>query len=404
MPSRLPSLTGLRFWAALLVVLYHLSRKVGGLPVLDPLAWYGRSGVTFFFVLSGFVLAWTYGGSPVPAGAFARRRFARIWPLHVLSTVLSLGADAAIGTALPVAAALWSLLLVHPWAQATVYGGNPASWSLGAEAWFYLLFPLLLRLLAPRRRAWLPVAAVCAALGPALWAAGPLLPADPTVRGWLLDYLPLARTPQFVLGVAVGLAVRHGLLPRVRLGAAATAVAGWHLLLAPWHAAVPDALWWGPYSASQLVPAALFAALLVAAAQRDAAGAAPRPPGERGPAGRGPVGRGLAGRTAVRLGEWSYAWYLVHEIGIRCWLAESGRPAPGAAALGVWLLLAGGSLAVAAGLYRWVERPCERLLRGSPRRPGGNAAAPLPARAVRVGRQRRRAAAGQASVEPSRLT
>lgn len=213
MPSRLPSLTGLRFWAALLVVLYHLSRKVGGLPVLDPLAWYGRSGVTFFFVLSGFVLAWTYGGSPVPTGAFARRRFARIWPLHVLSTVLSLGADAAIGTALPVAAALWSLLLVHPWAQATVYGGNPASWSLGAEAWFYLLFPLLLRLLAPRRRAWLPVAAVCAALGPALWAAGPLLPADPTVRGWLLDYLPLARTPQFVLGVAVGLAVRHGLLP-----------------------------------------------------------------------------------------------------------------------------------------------------------------------------------------------
>ncbi|MFJ3214987.1 acyltransferase family protein [Kitasatospora sp. NPDC086801] len=393
MPSRLPSLTGLRFWAALLVVLYHLSRKVGGLPVLDPLAWYGRSGVTFFFVLSGFVLAWTYDGSPVPAGAFARRRFARIWPLHVLSTVLSLGADAAIGTALPVAAALWSLLLVHPWAPATVYGGNPASWSLGAEAWFYLLFPLLLRVLAPRRRAWLPVAAVCTALGPALWAAGALLPADPTVRGWLLDYLPLARTPQFVLGVAVGLAVRHGLFPRVRFGVAAAAVAGWHLLLVPWHAAVPDGLWWGPYSASQLVPAALFAALLVAAAQRDAAGSAPRLPGQ-----------GLAGRTAVRLGEWSYAWYLVHEIGIRCWLAELGRPAPGAAALGVWLLLAGGSLVVAAGLFRWVERPCERLLRGSGRRPGGNAAAPLPARAVRVVRQRRRAAADQASVEPSRLT
>ncbi|MFE6054815.1 acyltransferase family protein [Kitasatospora sp. NPDC056446] len=388
MPSRLPSLTGLRFWAALLVVLYHLSRKVGELPVLSPLAWYGRSGVTLFFVLSGFVLAWTYRSGPVPAAVFARRRFARIWPLHLLTTVLSLGADAAIGAAVPVVAALWSLVLVHPWAPSTVYGGNPASWSLGAEAWFYLLFPVLLRVLAPRRRAWLPLAVLCALLGPALWAAGALLPADPVLRNWLLGYLPLTRTPQFVLGVVVGLAARDGLLPRLRLAPAAAAVVLWHLALVPWHAAVPDALWYGPYDASQSVPAPLFAALLVAAAQRDAAGTAPRL---------------LAGRTAVRLGEWSYAWYLVHEIGIRCRLAVLGRPAPGLATLGVWLLSAGASLAVAAVLYRLVERPCERLLRGAPR--GRDAAAPLPSPAVRVVRQRRPGAtADQPSVEPSRLT
>ncbi|MFB7123730.1 acyltransferase family protein [Kitasatospora sp. NPDC056273] len=397
-PSRLPSLTGLRFWAALLVVLYHLSRKVGEVPLLSPLAWYGRSGVTFFFVLSGFVLAWTYGASPARPLVFARRRFARIWPLHVLTTALSLGADAAIGAVLPVAAALWSLALVHPWALPTLYGGNPASWSLGAEAWFYLLFPPLLRLLAPRRRAWLPLAALCAVLGPVLWAAGALLPADPTVRGWLLDYLPPARTPQFVLGVVTGLAVRHGVLPRVRLLRpgllpAAAAVLLFHVLLVPWHAAVPDSSWYGPYSASQLLSAPLFAALLAAAARCDAAGAPPRL---------------LAGRTAVRLGEWSYAWYLVHEIGVRCWLAVQGRPAPGAATLGVWLLLAGGSLVAAGALYRWVERPCERLLRGAPR--GRDAAAPLPPRAVRVVRQRRRGrtvdqpSADQPSVEPSRLT
>ncbi|MFF2039125.1 acyltransferase family protein [Kitasatospora sp. NPDC058170] len=386
MPARLPSLTGLRFWAALLVVLYHLARKVGEVPLLGPLAWYGRSGVTFFFVLSGFVLAWTYDGAPTTAGRFARRRFARIWPLHALTTAVSLGADAAIGAALPLAAALWSLPLVHPWARETVFGGNPASWSLGAEAWFYLLFPLLLRTLAPRRRSWLPLALLCAALGPALWAAGALLPDDPAVRGWLLDYLPLTRTPQFVLGVATGLAVRHGRLPRVPLAGAAAAVAGWHLLLVPWHAAAPDSAWWGPYSASQLMAAPLFAALLVAAAQRDGAGAGPRL---------------LAGPVAVRLGEWSYAWYLVHEIGIRCWLGTAGRPAPGAALPVVWLLLAAGSLLVAGGLYRWVERPCERALRGRP----AHTAAPLPHPGLRVLRQRRRAVApGQPSREPSRLT
>ncbi|MFE2726343.1 acyltransferase family protein [Kitasatospora sp. NPDC059327] len=387
MPTRLPSLTGLRFWAALLVVLYHLARKVGEVPLLGPLAWYGRSGVTFFFVLSGFVLAWTYDGVPTTVRRFARRRFARIWPLHALSTALSLGADALTGAALPLAAALWSLPLVHPWARETVFGGNPASWSLGAEAWFYLLFPFLLRALAPRRRLWAPLAAVAAALGPALWAAGALLPDDPAVRGWLLDYLPLTRTPQFVLGVVTGLAVRHGRLPRVPLAAATTAVAGWHLLLVPWHAAAADSVWWGPYSASQLVPAPLFAALLVAAAQRDRATSG------------GP--RLLAGRTAVRLGEWSYAWYLVHEIGIRCWLRVAGRPEPGAATAAVWLLLAGASLLAAGALYRWVERPCERALRGR----AAHTTAPPPLHPARVVRQRRRAVTpGQPSSEPSRFT
>ncbi|MEE1822985.1 acyltransferase [Streptomyces sp. BE20] len=389
MPARLPSLTGLRFWAALLVVVYHLARKVGEVPVLGPLGWYGRSGVTFFFVLSGFVLAWTYDGVPTAPGRFARRRFARIWPLHALTTALSLGAGAALGAALPLAAVLWSLPLLHTWAPGTVFGGNPAAWSLGAEAWFYLLFPFLLRALAGRRRLWTPLAALCAAAGPALWLAGPLLPADPAVRGWLLDYLPLTRTPQFVLGVVAGLAVRHGLLPRVPLAPAAAAVAGWHLLLVPWHTAAPDSVWWGPYSAAQLFPAPLFAVLLTAAAQRDL-----------GPAG-GP--RLLAGRTAVRLGEWSYAWYLVHEIGIRCWLHAAGRPAPGAVAAtaAVWLLLAGVSLLAAGALYHGVERPCERLLRGTPRHGG----APLPRHPVRVVRQRRSPVTrDQPSAEPSRFT
>ncbi|MFD9319826.1 acyltransferase family protein [Streptomyces sp. NPDC060053] len=65
--DRLPSLTGLRFWAALLVVLYHLSRQVGIVPGVSDVVWYGRSGVTFFFVLSGVVLAWTYDGAGVSA-------------------------------------------------------------------------------------------------------------------------------------------------------------------------------------------------------------------------------------------------------------------------------------------------------------------------------------------------
>nr|WP_237419209.1 acyltransferase [Kitasatospora sp. SID7827] len=368
-PARLPSLTGLRFPAALLVVCYHLSRQVGALPVLSPLAWYGRSGVTFFFVLSGFVLAWTYADSPVPAGRFYRRRLARIWPLHALTTGASLAVFAALGAAVPVAAALWSLPLLHPWGRATVMGGNPAGWSLGDEGWFYLLFPLLLRL-RPGRRA----AALCCAAGPLLWLAGSAV-ADPGLRSWLLDYLPLSRTPQFLLGVALGLAVRRGRLPRLRPLPAALAVAAFHLALVPWHLAVPDRLWYGPYSASQLLSAPLFGALVAALAQADL----------RGP---GPLGR----RGWTVLGDWSFAWYLVHEITFRPWLHRYGHPAPGLPTAAVWLLLAGGSLALAGALHRWVERPLERLLRGrrsaSPGATGPHH--PLPAGVVRPGSRAQR--------------
>lgn len=114
--DRLPSLTGLRFWAALLVVLYHLSRQVGAVPGVSDVVWYGRSGVTFFFVLSGVVLAWTYDGAGVSARVFLWRRFARIWPLLAVSVGVSVGVWwALMDRAVSVKAVGATLLLVHAW-------------------------------------------------------------------------------------------------------------------------------------------------------------------------------------------------------------------------------------------------------------------------------------------------
>ena len=74
----LPSLTGLRFYAALLVVLYHLNSHAGRIPLVSELTRFGRTGVTFFFVLSGFVLMWSYWGkdakeSNIPVGVKTER-------------------------------------------------------------------------------------------------------------------------------------------------------------------------------------------------------------------------------------------------------------------------------------------------------------------------------------------
>ncbi|MEU1180426.1 acyltransferase [Streptomyces sp. NPDC005820] len=363
--DRLPSLTGLRFWAALLVVLYHLSRQVGTVPGVSETVWYGRSGVTFFFVLSGVVLAWTYDGARVPTPVFLWRRFARIWPLLAVSVALSVAVWTVMNHDISVAAVAATLLVVHAWFPEPVMftGGNPAAWSLSDEAFFYVMFPALLALLAGRRArtwAWTAVAVICAAL--VLWPATAGLPQ--TTRTWALDYLPLTRSLQFLLGVVAGLALKRGWRPPVSLPVAAGLVIGWHLVLIPWSDAVPDALWYSPYSASQWLSAPIFAALICAAARADLDGRR----------------TGLGGAWMIRLGHWSFAWYLLHEIVIRAALFHWGKPAPGGGTLLFWAGVLVVSQAAAALAYHWVEHPAERWLRRlgpsvrRPRQPGSPSA------------------------------
>lgn len=347
--DRLPSLTGLRFWAALIVVLYHLSRQVGEIPWISEATWYGRSGVTFFFVLSGFVLAWTYDGQRVPAKVFLWRRFARIWPLLVVTSAASVAVWIAIGKEVSTKAVLATLLMVHAWVPDTVIqkGANPAAWSLSDEAWFYLIFPLLMllpMLKSGRGRFWVVVTMTVALVG--VWFASALIETGAT-RVWLLDYFPPTRMLQFVIGVAAGLAIKRGWRSPVGLPAAIGLVVLWHVALVPWREAAPDGLWYSPYSASQLLSAPIFALLVCAAAQADLRGSR----------------TGLGGAWAVRLGHWSFAWYLVHEIVIRAMLARYGRTETLTTTAGFWLLAIVISLAVAGMAYQWVEHPLERLLR-----------------------------------------
>ncbi|GAA1573528.1 hypothetical protein GCM10009678_65230 [Actinomadura kijaniata] len=134
--------------------------------------------------------------------------------------------------------AVANLFLVHTWVPARdfVYSANPASWSLGSEAFFYLLFPLVRRI--PRSR--LPVAAgatvalVVAVPSAALALTGPAVAPgvldEPMVRFWFACYLPVCRLPEFVLGMVLARMVREGWRPRVGVAAplaAALAVCLW---------------------------------------------------------------------------------------------------------------------------------------------------------------------------------
>src|SRR5580765_4671714 len=94
----LPALTGIRFYAALLVFLSHvilipgMEELSGGRLIFNV----GVVGVSFFFVLSGFILTYNYGdvlraGVAGPAyKRFVWGRLTKIYPVHVLALLMVL--------------------------------------------------------------------------------------------------------------------------------------------------------------------------------------------------------------------------------------------------------------------------------------------------------------------------
>ena len=214
--ERLSALDGLRGVAALLVVVVRFAHfgpwfeqpRSGGSGLLSK----GHLAVDLFFVLSGFVLAHVYAhafrhGPPDWGGvrAFWWARFARVYPLH-LAALLLLVALVAVGFVRPVGHdghcydaknLVASLALVHAWG--TTYGlcWNVPSWSIGAEATAYALFPWLVPAVVGvrrRRRALVPVACIASLAALAATAGGGGLNLHH-------DFGAVRCLPSFVLGI-----------------------------------------------------------------------------------------------------------------------------------------------------------------------------------------------------------
>jgi peptidoglycan/LPS O-acetylase OafA/YrhL len=149
---KLDSLTALRFFAAAMVVvshaagLFHFMNKPA---IVDlPLA----QGVSFFFVLSGFILTYNYPDlSGIKAtGKFWRARLARVWPAHAFALLLGifiLDLKPLTQMGVPLYQNIIAhFAMVHGWIlqEQFFFSINPPSWSISTEFAFYLLFPLLI--------------------------------------------------------------------------------------------------------------------------------------------------------------------------------------------------------------------------------------------------------------------
>ena len=133
-----------------MIVLGHAHPMFGsfGLATAVELA----QGVSFFFVLSGFILAFNYSDLATWAERkhFYVARFARVWPAHAVSALLFIivvGDWASSFHGIKnVMISVSNILLLHAWLpEKNVFLSlNGVSWSLSVEAFFYLLFPFLI--------------------------------------------------------------------------------------------------------------------------------------------------------------------------------------------------------------------------------------------------------------------
>ena len=210
----LDALTSLRFFAALAIVIHHCNGVFWRAANLGPL----DAGVSFFFVLSGFILTYVYYAPSAEQFSwqdFYIARLARIWPLHLLCLLLTI-VLVNLPEPFDPTVLLANGLMLHAWMPFDRYffSYNYPSWSISTELFFYLMFPLMLRcsqalrytLLALSLASVLALAVIGAALHLPVWdTAG-----DHLSSTGLLYTNPLARCGEFLLGVIGGIYFLRG--------------------------------------------------------------------------------------------------------------------------------------------------------------------------------------------------
>lgn len=152
------NLDGLRLIASVGIVLFHYNIYLShAIPYTRPFTQQFPYFVDLFFVISGIVIAMVYGGrldTPRRYAAFVSARLARLYPLHLATLLLyaAIGGLALVGALRVINPERYdfhdffpNLLLVHAWGFGEGFSFNYVSWSVSAEFFCYLAFPLLLR-------------------------------------------------------------------------------------------------------------------------------------------------------------------------------------------------------------------------------------------------------------------
>lgn len=332
----LKSLQAGRAIAALAVAAFHLSSlrslpQYGGIAPLHDFTDHGTLGVDFFFVLSGFIIAYAHGkdiGRPGRWRNYVVKRVTRIYPLYwILSAVMIVSIVTGLGsTPLPAGESDWltTILLVH---FSPFIPPLQQSWTLFYEIMFYALFSLAI---LDRR---LGLAALV------MWIATIALLSRHQGEDTVTGNFAAAINFDFILGMAAA-----AIFPRLgKIGAPVLGVAGIVLLAA--------LLWLdrsGHWSAPlQAAYGLSFAAIVASAAALEIRGLMPPMP------------------VLTMLGNASYSIYLVH-VNVESHLLRAFSAAHAESLVGqtgLSLVVFALTIVSACAIYLVVEKPLMAGLR-----------------------------------------
>ncbi|MET4429580.1 acyltransferase [Mycolicibacterium sp. 624] len=366
--GEIKALTGLRIVAAVWVVLFHFRPLLGEAApdfaaALAPLFDAGAQGVDLFFILSGFVLTWTYldrmgrTWSMRATLRFLWLRLARVWPIYLVT--LHLAALWIIFTlnvghvpsenvdTLTATSYIRQLFLVQLWYQPFFDGTswNGPAWSISAEWLAYLLFAgialVVFRMARATRARGLLLLAFAASLPPVML----LLASGEFYTPW--SWLPRI-VMQFTAGALACAAVRK-LRPTDRTR---QAVGYASIVLI---AVIVGALYYFSTHPVATVRDAgglidvLFLPLVVALS-----------------IGAGSLPRLLSTRVLVYLGQISFALYMVHELIHTAWTWAAKQfeiTLTGGAGKLIVVGLIAAAIAFSSLMYHLVEEPARRWMR-----------------------------------------
>jgi peptidoglycan/LPS O-acetylase OafA/YrhL len=304
-PDRLNALTGLRSFAAVNIVFFHFSNPQW-FGFMAPVVNAGFASVSYFILLSGYVLSYNYGARAraghLDTVRFYKARFTRLYPIYLLSLLMAWRVVAeeygAHTHAMFWTGMVLSPLLLQGWIPEIATFLNTPAWTMSAESFYYVLFPFIARWKRPetigpilRRLAVIWVLGLIPGTLYVIFHPDGILHTDRFSTGqWLqaLKFTPLPHLASFIFGMV--LAELDELIPREErmrfwLGLGGFGVAFFVLWLGgrvP-YPVVHDGL---------LMP--LFGCIIL------------------GLSGRNPLAHALGIRPLVFLGESSYCLYLLH--------------------------------------------------------------------------------------------
>lgn len=230
--NRFEALTGIRAIAAMMVFGYHFRkfwREDIPLWLLKPLNEF-HTGVTLFFVLSGFLIAYTYADKPLRSGKDYCRyllvRLARIFPVYLLLLTAKYIQE-GWPTSLE---AMLNYSLLKGFSDKLNLTGIPQSWSLTVELTFYLLAPLIFALAKKnlfRCIVFLFLLLLLSGSAGYGWHAAGVNKYSFLYDGFfLLNSTFMGRFPEFLSGVALALWLKQNKTPPLFLRRANTLYGG----------------------------------------------------------------------------------------------------------------------------------------------------------------------------------